>query len=220
MTARKKIKYYIIDNLILPWLYFLVRCYLKSLKLEIPNLDYLEKLLENRAKKPVILSTYHQMIFVPLELLKYFSPRFRVPMIISPSKDGDIVADLIRRSGGNPIRGSSSRKGASALLTMLDELTGIGFGFHVVDGPKGPMGVVKGGLVQMAQSSGGVVVPLYIKAKKAWHFNSWDKFFLPKPFSRVTMSFGTALEVNQTQDKEEFEAERKRVENHMNSGLN
>jgi len=59
----------------------------------------------------------------------------------------------------------------------------------IVDGPKGPSGIVKAGAIRLAHAADAVIVPFSVSAEKAWYFNSWDKFLLPKPFSKVFLRF-------------------------------
>jgi lysophospholipid acyltransferase (LPLAT)-like uncharacterized protein len=86
---------------------------------------------------------------------------------------------------------------------------------HIVDGPRGPAGKVKAGIIRLAHASHAVIVPFYVSADRAWYFNSWDKFLLPKPFSRVRLYFGKMIKFDRTRDKDIFEAQRKQLEDVM-----
>ena len=76
---------------------------------------------------------------------------------------------------------------------IIERLSQTGWQVHVVDGPRGPAGIVKAGAISIALATGVVVVPFYTAADKAWYFNSWDRFLLPKPFARVTLRFGEMM---------------------------
>jgi len=102
---------------------------------------------------------------------------------------------------------------------MIDHLTAHGFGAHILDGPTGPMGKIKAGIVKMALDSNALIIPLYAQAEKAWFFNSWDRFMLPKPFSKVTLTFGDEINFDSKETGENFEDQRLYLENLMLPGL-
>jgi lysophospholipid acyltransferase (LPLAT)-like uncharacterized protein len=89
------------------------------------------------------------------------------------------------------------------------------FAVHVLDGPRGPRGIVKLGLVVMAQSSGAPIFPVYITVDHAWILNSWDQTVIPKPFSRIFVRWGAPIDVPKNLDTEGFENTRKQIEQHM-----
>jgi lysophospholipid acyltransferase (LPLAT)-like uncharacterized protein len=86
---------------------------------------------------------------------------------------------------------------------------------HILDGPRGPAGQVKLGIISLAQTTNAVIVPVFVKAEKAWYFNSWDKFMVPKPFSRVSIHFGEKISLPQLQTERDFENQRLRLEKIM-----
>ena len=135
--------------------------------------------------------------------------------MISQSKDGEIVAKLAFRNGWNPVRGSSSNGGTEALRKMIKNLKENKLAVHIVDGPKGPSGIVKPGIIRLAHATNAVIVPFTISAEKAWYFNSWDKFLLPKPFSKVFLRFGEMIKFDRVKDREIFEYQRMRLEDIM-----
>jgi lysophospholipid acyltransferase (LPLAT)-like uncharacterized protein len=83
---------------------------------------------------------------------------------------------------------------------------------HIVDGPRGPHGYVKPGLLKIAQVTGTPILPVGISPEKKWVFNSWDRFMVPKPFSRVTIRFGEHVSVERRLEKDRFETVRRLVE--------
>jgi lysophospholipid acyltransferase (LPLAT)-like uncharacterized protein len=125
--------------------------------------------------------------------------------MISKSKDGDYISKIVHILGWTPVRGSSTKGGKEA----LDELKrraqeGCTIG-HIIDGPKGPFGVVKPGLLVIAQHSGMPILPAIVSSEKRWVFNSWDKFMVPKPFSRVIIMFDKETYIPSDIDSDEFE---------------
>lgn len=102
---------------------------------------------------------------------------------------------------------------------MIDHLNGRGLGVHILDGPTGPIGRVKPGIIKMARKTNAVVIPFYIQASHAWFFNSWDRFMLPKPFSRVVITFDREISFPEDSSADSFEAQRLHLEKIMAHGL-
>ena len=86
---------------------------------------------------------------------------------------------------------------------------------HIVDGPRGSSGKVKAGVIRLAHVANAVIVPFYVSAENGWYFNSWDKFLLPKPFSKVSLRFGKMIKFESVKDEESFEKQRKQLEDIM-----
>jgi hypothetical protein len=113
------------------------------------------------------------------------------------------------------VRGSSTKGGKEALEELKRRaLNGCTIG-HIVDGPKGPFGEVKPGLLAIAQHSGMPILPAIVSSEKKWVFNSWDKFMVPKPFSRVIMMFDKETYVPDDIDGDEFERLRLSIQNRL-----
>jgi lysophospholipid acyltransferase (LPLAT)-like uncharacterized protein len=114
--------------------------------------------------------------------------------VISQSRDGARAAAVAQRWGHAVIHGSSSRGGAPAIRACIRELQK---GKNIVitpDGPRGPREIVKKGVAQIALVSGAHVVPVSAVPEKAWRLGSWDRFCIPKPFTRVVIRLGAPLE--------------------------
>jgi lysophospholipid acyltransferase (LPLAT)-like uncharacterized protein len=86
---------------------------------------------------------------------------------------------------------------------------------HIVDGPTGPAGIVKAGVIQLARTADAAIIPFYVSADRAWYFNSWDSFFLPKPFAKVIISFGEMIKFTPAEDTDTFESQRLYLEKIM-----
>ncbi len=98
---------------------------------------------------------------------------------------------------------------------MIADLAENQVAVHALDGPRGPRGVVKPGLIVMAQSTGVPIVPVYISVDRAWVLNSWDRTLIPKPFSKVTVRWDKPISVPEHLNEEAFESTRKQIEQHM-----
>lgn len=82
----------------------------------------------------------------------------------------------------------------------------------IIDGPRGPFGVVKPGLIKIAQISGMPIIPTITSAENKWVFNSWDRFIVPKPFSRVIIRLGNEIYVPKKLQGPAFEKKRLSIE--------
>ncbi len=192
--------------------YRIIRGYSWTFRLTVENernwMSYLEQ------GGSVLICTWHQQFLAVIRHFQNYG-KYRPGMIISKSRDGDVIADVAVRTGWIPVRGSSSRGGSEALTEMIARLKETRFAGHIVDGPRGPAGTVKPGLIRLAQATDAVIVPICVVAEKAWHANSWDRFLIPKPFSRVTIRFDEMIKPGPMETEEEFEEQRARVEKTM-----
>lgn len=194
-------------------LYKFIRLYSLTYRLEVQNEDaWLDHYLHNSGR--ILLCVHHQQFFPAIRYFQKYK-KYKPGLMISMSKDGEFIAAVANRTGWITVRGSSSRGGPEGLKGMIDHLTEHRLAGHIIDGPRGPFGVVKPGAIRIAHATDSVIVPFYTRANRAWYFRSWDKFFLPKPFSKVILRFGEKLEFNKTETSEEFEEHRKALENIM-----
>ncbi len=114
----------------------------------------------------------------------------RIAVMVSKSKDGEYIAQVMKRLGIAAARGSTSKGGDQALremVSLLDDRYQVGF---TPDGPRGPLHAVHGGVVLAAQSTGAPVVPTTYLASNRLVFRSWDRFILPLPLGRVLVAHG------------------------------
>ncbi len=102
---------------------------------------------------------------------------------------------------------------------MIEHLKKHRFGAHILDGPTGPIGKVKAGVIKMARETDALVVPFYIRAEQAWFFNSWDRFMLPKPFSKVILTFGDEIHLEPDDTPDNFKKQQQFIETTMLPGL-
>ncbi len=200
----KEYRYLLIDK-IQGSFYHLIRAYSWTFRLRVENdkpwLDY----LKNGGR--VLLCCWHQQFFSVIRHFKTYAV-YHPSLMISQSKDGNIISGIAEKSGWHAVRGSSSRDGGRALREMISHLKHSGLAAHVVDGPRGPAGVIKAGVISLARATEAVVVPVYATSDRAWYFKSWDRFMLPKPFARVTLRFGEMLDLTSTGSDEDFEPHR------------
>jgi lysophospholipid acyltransferase (LPLAT)-like uncharacterized protein len=204
------------SNMILALFYRFIRAYSWTFRLRIENEQ--DWLAYHAGGGTVLLCAWHQQFFAAIRHFKTYEA-FGPSLMISKSKDGEIIAGIAERSGWKAVRGSSSTDGRQALGIMIDNLRRFRLAAHILDGPQGPAGRVKAGVIQLAHAANAMIVPVYAAAYKAWFFNSWDRFMLPKPFAKVTLRFGEMIDFNTPNRENDFEAQRLELENTMLPGL-
>jgi lysophospholipid acyltransferase (LPLAT)-like uncharacterized protein len=160
-------------------------------------------------------SSWHNRLLVLPFALKRFTPNRHGAALISASRDGDLLTDAIHRFGFDVVRGSSSRLGASALLQLSEVLAQGGDVVITPDGPRGPVYELGPGVIFLAQKTGALVLPMNLEYSSCWRFKSWDRFILPRPFSKVRVIFGKPHHVAATSTSDEFETERLRLQEAM-----
>ncbi len=163
----------------------------------------------NHQGKQVIYAFWHGRQFM---LFGYPALRPLVQMA-SLSRDGSLQARILQRLGYTVIRGSSSKQGKEALQAMSLCIRRHHHAALALDGSRGPLHQAKFGAVKLAQTHGACILPLTAQASRAWVFSrSWDRYILPKPFSRVVIALGEPLEVPQQASRDEMESYRRHLE--------
>lgn len=200
---------------LIPLCYYLLRFYLSLLRVRVAGEEIALGCLADYGR--LIVAVWHQRFLPALAYVTKFR-NFEPIIMISQSRDGEMIARIAERLGLVPVRGSSSRGGTTALLEILKALRKNPAVIHIVDGPTGPKGIVKPGLISMAQMSGAVILPVIVSAKKAWIMRSWDQFLVPKPFSEVTIEWGQPFVVPRDLDENRHEELRTEIEKKLSEG--
>lgn len=117
-----------------------------------------------------------------------------IRILISASFDGELIARVVQLLGFVPVRGSSSRGGVVGLLTLTRARIEGHKTAITADGPRGPIYVAKEGAATAARRSHSTASCFYLHAERAWTLNSWDRFIIPKPFSKVRIAWDNPLE--------------------------
>ncbi|HKD14279.1 MAG TPA: lysophospholipid acyltransferase family protein [Candidatus Angelobacter sp.] len=142
----------------------------------------------------------------------YHFRNMQIAIMISRSFDGECIARIVEKLGFRPVRGSSSRGGAGALMAMREELELGHPAVFTADGPRGPLYVAKPGAVALARKSGYKICCFHVAVERAWILRSWDRMMLPKPFSRASFYIASPLEVPPDASDEQLEASRQQVQ--------
>ena len=148
----------------------------------------------------VIFSFWHDQLLLMVK--GYRGPGAK--MLISASKDGELIARTMHRFGLGTIRGSSNRRGREAFREMVEigrEPCDLGI---TPDGPKGPRHRLKPGVAELARITGRAVVPLAFACSRGYRFASWDRFLLPAPFARGIYHYGAPVRRVDGEGRDDF----------------
>ncbi len=132
---------------------------------------------------------WHQCTFSAGWYFRNYNPC----ILISRSFDGELIARTLGLLGFRSVRGSSSRGAVGGLLALRQEVARGGLGIFTADGPRGPRHQAKLGPVKLAQRTGLPIGCFHLQPERAWRFNSWDQFLVPKPWSRVAVSWARPI---------------------------
>lgn len=134
---------------------------------------------------PAVVIFWHNRLFAgTIYYLRYFRKR-RLATLISASKDGAWLAGFVEKLGVRPVRGSRFNRGAQAVRDMI---TANKEGFDIgvsPDGSRGPLYDMKPGALKVALKTGAPIILLSLNHTGAWRLKSWDRFYIPHPFSKV-----------------------------------
>jgi lysophospholipid acyltransferase (LPLAT)-like uncharacterized protein len=178
----------------------------KTLRWEVEGSEG-EKAIHASGKR-IIYVFWHGRIF----LATYFFRKRGIVVMASNNKDGEYMARVIRRFGYGTARGSSSRGGRRALAEMVRGLRGQKDVAFTIDGPRGPRYQAKPGAAYLAWKTGCPVLPFCISAEKKWVLNSWDRFQVPKPFTRSLVLFGPPIHVAPGGSEEEIDHAQQQIQ--------
>lgn len=167
----------------------------------------------------VVYLLWHNRFFsVPPARLKLGNRARGLTILTSASHDGDMVAHAMGVFGFKHVRGSSSRRGVAALIGLKRALKGGNDICITPDGPRGPRYKMHPGALKLAESTGAPLVPIHAVFSSAWRLKTWDRFVIPKPFSRIEVTFGEPIHVDRGLDPAAFDAKLREVEAVMIDG--
>lgn len=148
---------------------------------------------------PLIFCIWHNRLAVSMTIYHGYVRKRRpangLAAMISASRDGGLLADVLAKFGVVSVRGSSSRRGPQALL---EATTWVEKGYHVAitpDGPRGPRYQVQEGIIALAQITGVPIVPVGVGVSGKIRTGSWDRFEIPLPLAGVRVCFGSPVAV-------------------------
>ena len=162
---------------------------------------------------PVVPCMWHERAILAAPLIKRWARGgFRVSVMISQSRDGELVSHLARWWGFDHVRASATRGGTAGLRKIYRALRGGASPIMLPDGPHGPLHHFKIGVAVLAQMGDRPVLPMAFSCTRAWRIRSWDRLFVPKPFSTILVAVGEPLRIAREVDADGLEGERQRLE--------
>ncbi len=170
-------------------------------------------------REKIIFAIWHNRLGLALMLydryVRFHQPERQLAGLVSASRDGGLLARILELFRVQPVRGSSSRRGAQALR----ELVGWGErGYDLAitpDGPRGPCYTVRDGVIATAQLTGLTIVPVSYRLHGKIQLKSWDRFQIPLPFARCEITTGRVMRV----PREATEAERETLRQQLEAEL-
>jgi lysophospholipid acyltransferase (LPLAT)-like uncharacterized protein len=207
-------KEWIFHTILPPITYFLINLLSSTVRIQTIGESVIQDLIEKKAK--VIYVFWHGRHFL---MIRYWK-RTKTAIMTSTSRDGQLLAKILMKFGYGIIYGSSSKSPVKALVSGIKTMNA---GYNVaiaVDGPKGPPNKVKYGALYLAKKSDAFIVPVTTTTLPVFVFNSWDRYIVPKPFSKALISFGEPFKLSNTIDDKTLKLESKYIEKILNSITN
>ncbi len=174
---------------------------------EVTAEDGVTPVLFGQKSGPKIYCFWHQCV-LPCTL--YFRHTNAV-ILISRSFDGELITRILRMFGFDAVRGSSSRAGGEGLLGLKRTVECGTPAIFTADGPRGPIFETKMGPIKLAQLTGAPIGAFHLQPERAWVINSWDRFLVPKPFTRIVVSWSRFTHVSADLDDTHFEPRRQEL---------
>ena len=182
--------------------FLLIKAICATIKFEIEGWHNWEAASQN-GKIP-IYTFWHNRVF----LATYFWQQRGIVVMTSRSFDGEYIARFIQRFGYGAVRGSSTRGGVGAIIEMARLMRAGCTTAFTIDGPKGPRYVAKMGAVLLAKKSGHPIMPVTMALDRYWTTPSWDRFQIPKPFTRARVFVAPPIYVPADADEAALAAKR------------
>lgn len=195
-------------------IYFLIRCVAATIRVHWD--DRSGCLRDKLAPTKFIFAIWHNRLALSLILyqrcVRNYAPERRMAGLVSASRDGGLLAEILEHFGVEPVRGSSSRRGGQALIEM-NSCAERGLDLAITpDGPRGPRYEVQEGVITTAQVTGLPIIPTSHHLNWKIRLNSWDGFQIPLPFARCDVVLEKPLTVPREISDEQREAYRKQLE--------
>ncbi|HOE64037.1 MAG TPA: lysophospholipid acyltransferase family protein [Candidatus Sumerlaeota bacterium] len=206
----KGAKFFFLTTIGLPLGYCLTRLWWAALRIKFQNWQYVDDAIGSG--KGLIYGFWHGDLFVIAAAGRKENARKKIFVMTSRSRDGELFSKFLNKLGYGTIRGSTSRGGMSALLSLKDILVEGKTAALAVDGPRGPRAVVKPGAILLSKTADALVVPVAVHISKKIQLRSWDRCEIPLPFSCCIVRAGKPISVHPNANHQEMEDARKSLE--------
>jgi len=185
-SGLRRFRFFLLEKIVLPAAIVPLRLLIRTWRRRGPDEATLRAVMQTPR---VIFVTYHGML---LHLLKFapIPPAYgrRLVVMLSPSRDGQLLAATLRRFGIAHVSGTSGSRGVAGSLEFIERIKAGDIGVVAADGPRGPCCMAKDGVLRIAAAAGACVAPVMTSASWGARFGSWDRAHLPAPFARVELS--------------------------------
>ncbi|HEY5894693.1 MAG TPA: lysophospholipid acyltransferase family protein [Chthoniobacterales bacterium] len=167
--------------------------------------------LAGEPRGPFIIAVWHNRILGLITAGFHRTGMVPMSVLTSPSRDGEVLAQVLGKLGVTAVRGSSSKRAAAGLIEAIRTLRAGRTMIVTPDGPRGPKYVLSPGVISLARKTGAPVLAIHVHFSKAWRLKTWDRFFVPVPFSRIDVKIEPARFFSETDDLERQQAELEKV---------
>ena len=158
----------------------------------------------SRAATPLIFACLHRDILPAIMYVRCARPA----LLVSNSPDGEILVRTLGEADYRFVRGATGLDGGRALVRLRRELSAGNCVGVAVDGPEGPFGRVREGVLHLARMTGAPILPLVARADRPLVLDTWDRTVVPLPFRRVRMEEGPLMDVGEDSGDEALRAHR------------
>ncbi len=141
----------------------------------------------------------------------FYYRRTHATIIVSQSFDGELITRTLELFGFHTTRGSSSAGGREGLLGLKQVIESGGPAIFTADGPRGPIYRTKPGPIRLAHVTGARIGAFHLEPERAWTMRSWDRFLVPKPFTRIAVSWARWTHVSSDLPESQFEEKREEL---------
>ena len=211
MAAKEKSRFTLVQRLVLAVVprvvWALMSVWGRTWRFEVIAEEGVTPILFGQKSPQEIFCFWHQCV---LPCTVYFR-RSRAVILISQSFDGELVTRVLKIFGFDAVRGSSSRGAREGLLGLANVIETGRTAIFTADGPRGPIYQTKMGPIKLAQTTGAPIGAFHLQPEHAWVIGSWDKFLIPKPFTRICVSWGPWTHVPSDLAPEDFEPKRQQL---------
>ena len=208
--TKRRIKFWFLIHLGSPLLALVLHLLRLTVRHRVIHVERLDQALREHGR--LIFAFWHgAQISITMENYRQ-ARRNPIYVLVSPSRDGELLVRVIRWFRARAVRGSSASRSISGFRELLAVLKDKGSAAIAVDGPRGPYHDIKPGIFLLAKQSGVPILPVKVRFSNAWTTRTWDRTRIPKPFSRVDFEFQPLIILDQGSDKADFEAARDRLE--------
>ncbi|MFN3603571.1 MAG: lysophospholipid acyltransferase family protein [Leptonema sp. (in: bacteria)] len=209
----KKFLKRILENLALFLIPLYLRFVVKTSKIIYINKDKFNEYIKKN--EPFILSAWHCNFFAGVILIE----NLNFHILISQSRDGDLIDCIVKKFKNTSVRGSTSKGGIQALKILIKLAKEKKRIVITPDGPKGPVFKIQDGLITLASKTGLPIIAFHFESVKQKIANSWDRTRIPYPFNQIVISYSNPIFVPSNLSEEEFEFYRKHLEEEMMKNL-